>query len=91
MKPSELFADLKADAEGMDDCKDRADLLALFVLADQLHDKVEGFGHAVGAVKGMLARSDKHFRELLDWRIARRGMIERVTEEPLKVIEIDRR
>ena len=64
MKPSEQFADLKEGVEAMAEGQDKADLLALFCLADSLHCKVEGFMQMVEAVK---AQGDE-LEQLLSWR-----------------------
>ncbi len=59
MKPSEQFADLRRAAEAMDDCQDKADLLALFRTADGLFETVR--------IIHKLRSQDKRLKKNLQW------------------------
>lgn len=71
MKPSEQFAELKLAVESMEEGQDKADLLALFQCADNLHRRVENFKWAISGVKKMITRQnnkmDEFFSGLKIW------------------------
>jgi len=87
MKPSEQFSRLLETAMAMEDCSDKVDLLALFELADSLYCITKDFGRVVDSVKTMLKKSNKQFKELIEWRMGRKGMIEIIEKEPLRRIK----
>jgi len=67
-KPSEQFADLRVIVEEMPDGKDKADLLALFELADQLHRKAVCFVYVVTGLRAYNKRIRVEFEDVLKWR-----------------------
>ena len=84
MKPSEQFANLRQAAEAMGDCQDKADLLALFKVADELHGAVD---EALETIKKMGEMNEEVQRDLR-WLRKWRPLLSRLQEE--KVVSLER-
>ncbi len=68
VKPSEQFAEIKATIEGMDNGKDKTDLLILFKIADRLHERVKDFDRIIHNLKAAVYNENKRLEWLKKWR-----------------------
>ncbi len=72
----------------MDDCQDRTDLLALFTVADKLHDRVEDSDRVVHNLKRTVYDENKKLEWLQKWR-PMLEYFEKVKQEE-KVVSLER-
>jgi hypothetical protein len=90
VRPSERFADLKKAAEGMGDCKDKEDLLALFEVADRQHDIIREFRNCKDGMRSFSIKMGQELADLRRWRQRFLPMIELPPEED-KVVPLRRK